>query len=241
MSLSSFSLETFSFLVGFITATIFWWLMGRMRPLWSEIRANWAKNREEAKARRSTGVEENHRRITLRRAQGMHLAAPLFALDEIVETYVNEYIRKKTDFPRAVTTASFKDLIKQSYPFHPTTISLLYENWGKLPTFQGTRSTLSLLSRILYELYSSRTEISLILPSDIDLANRSILTPMFQYLPSNNLDIFREEYNSILQQSKDLISNEDWKNNQKKIIETIFLCSIPIKTKGKGCSIHELN
>ncbi len=86
MSLSSFSLETFSFLVGFITATIFWWLMGRMRPLWSEIRANWAQNREEAKARRSTGVEENHRRITLRRAQGMHLAAPLFALDEIVET-----------------------------------------------------------------------------------------------------------------------------------------------------------
>ena len=85
MRLSSFSLETFSFLVGFITATIFWWLLGRMRPLWGELRTNWAKNREEAKARRSTGVDENHRRTTLRRAQGMHLAAPLFALDEIIE------------------------------------------------------------------------------------------------------------------------------------------------------------
>jgi HEAT repeat protein len=81
-----FSLQAFSFIIGFITATIFWWLMGHMRPLWGEIRENWRTSREEAKARRSTGVEENHRRTTLRRAQGMHLAAPLFALDEIIET-----------------------------------------------------------------------------------------------------------------------------------------------------------
>ncbi len=81
-----FSLQAFSFIVGFITATIFWWLMGHMRPLLGDIRENWRIGREEAKARRSTGVEENHRRTTLRRAQGMHLAAPLFALDEIIET-----------------------------------------------------------------------------------------------------------------------------------------------------------
>ncbi len=81
-----FSSPTFAFFLGFVTATIFWWLMGRMRPLWGEIRENWRASREEAKARRATGVEENHRRSTLRRAQGMHLAAPLFALDEIIVT-----------------------------------------------------------------------------------------------------------------------------------------------------------
>jgi len=81
-----FNLEFFSFVVGFITATVFWWLMGRMRPLWGELRENWRTSREEAKARRSTGVEENHRRTTFRRAQGMHLAAPLFALNEIIVT-----------------------------------------------------------------------------------------------------------------------------------------------------------
>jgi len=74
-----------AFLVGFITATIFWWLVERLRPLWSEIKAGARKSQEEARARRSTGVEENHRRSTLRRAQGMHLAAPLFALDEILQ------------------------------------------------------------------------------------------------------------------------------------------------------------
>lgn len=81
-----FAGPTFSFILGFISATVFWWLMARMRPLWGEIRDNWRVRREEAKARRSTGVEENHRRNTLRHAQGMHLAASLFALDEIIET-----------------------------------------------------------------------------------------------------------------------------------------------------------
>jgi len=85
MRLSALALDTFSFLVGFVTATIFWWLLVRMRPIWGELRTNWANSREEAKARRATGVDENHRRSTLRRAQGMHLAAPLFALDEIIE------------------------------------------------------------------------------------------------------------------------------------------------------------
>jgi len=80
-----FSLEAFSFFIGFITGAVFWWLMGRMRPLWEEIRENWRTSREEAKARRSTGVEDNYRRATIRRAQGMHLAAPLFALNEILE------------------------------------------------------------------------------------------------------------------------------------------------------------
>ncbi len=80
-----FSLDAFSYFIGFITGAVFWWLMGRMRPLFGEIRENWKTSREEAKARRSTGVEDNYRRATFRRAQGMHLAAPLFALNEIIE------------------------------------------------------------------------------------------------------------------------------------------------------------
>lgn len=80
-----FSGSAFSFILGFVTASIFWWLVARARPLWGEVRENWAVRREEAKARRSSGVEENYRRNTLRRAQGMHLAASLFALDEIIE------------------------------------------------------------------------------------------------------------------------------------------------------------
>lgn len=81
----SLTIDLFSFLIGFVTASVLWWLIGKARPLLGELRENLQAQREEAKARRSSGVEENHRRITLRRAQGMHLAAPLFALDEILQ------------------------------------------------------------------------------------------------------------------------------------------------------------
>ncbi|NOH02407.1 MAG: hypothetical protein HND47_10880 [Chloroflexi bacterium] len=43
-----------------------------------------ANSAKPPKAAGTNTVEENHRRATLRRAQGMHLAAPLFALDEII-------------------------------------------------------------------------------------------------------------------------------------------------------------
>lgn len=76
-------IDPLSFATGFIIGILFWVLVGRMRPLFAEWREGRATRRQKALARRTSGVEENHRRITLRRAQGMHLAAPLFALDEI--------------------------------------------------------------------------------------------------------------------------------------------------------------
>ena len=78
-------LQPFSFIVGFIVGILFTWLLGRARPLLQQIRANWSQQREVAQARRTSGLEDNHRRLTLRRAQGMHLAASLFSLDEIIQ------------------------------------------------------------------------------------------------------------------------------------------------------------
>ncbi len=79
-----FSLDPFSFFAGFIIASIFWWVISRSRPLLKEISANIKTRQEETQATRATGVEEHHRRLTLRRAQGLHLASQLFALDEIL-------------------------------------------------------------------------------------------------------------------------------------------------------------
>jgi len=79
------AVDPFSFFVGFTAASVFWLLISRARPLWNEMRAGIKEQREISLARKTNAVEENHRRITLRRAQGMHLAAPLFALDEIIQ------------------------------------------------------------------------------------------------------------------------------------------------------------
>ena len=77
--------DPFSFLFGFAVGVLFVWLLSRARPLFTQIRASAKEQREVARTRRSSGVENNFRRITLRRAQGMHLASSLFSLDEIIQ------------------------------------------------------------------------------------------------------------------------------------------------------------
>ncbi|GAB4418220.1 MAG: hypothetical protein Kow002_05070 [Anaerolineales bacterium] len=109
-------LDTFSFIVGFITASVFWWLGTRIRPLWNEMRADMKERREQAKARRSTGVEENHRRLTLRRAQGAHLAAPLFSLNEIIE--IPRLLAPPVRVEPGVTPPS-EDIVSMALPYMP--------------------------------------------------------------------------------------------------------------------------
>ena len=80
-----FLLDPLSFGVGFIVGIVFTWLLSRIRPLYQQWREGLKEQREAAKVRRTTGLEDNHRRLTLRKAQGMHLAASLFSLNEILQ------------------------------------------------------------------------------------------------------------------------------------------------------------
>ena len=77
--------NTISFIIGFASGVLFTWLLNRVRPLLTQVREGAKERREAAQVRRTSGLEDNHRRITLRRAQGMHLAASLFSLDEILQ------------------------------------------------------------------------------------------------------------------------------------------------------------
>lgn len=110
------NVPTLAFAIGFILGVISTILFGRARPLFKQIRENVKERREEAQVRRTSGLEDNHRRLTLRRAQGMHLAAPLFALDEILQE------------PRLIappaqiepgTTSIQEDIISQTLPYMP--------------------------------------------------------------------------------------------------------------------------
>ena len=83
---SNFTVDSISFWIGFIAATAFWFMARAVRPLIAQIREDWQKGREEAAMRNASGTEDAHRQTVLKIAQGMHLAAPLFALDEIIIT-----------------------------------------------------------------------------------------------------------------------------------------------------------
>src|SRR5215216_1563652 len=78
-------MDLFSFAVGFVAGILFTWLLSRIRPLLVQLRENAKERRQTAQTRRTSGLEDNFRRVTLRHAQGMHLAASLFSLDEILQ------------------------------------------------------------------------------------------------------------------------------------------------------------
>lgn len=114
---------TLAFVIGFVLGVVTTMLLGRARPLLKQIRENAKERRAEAQVRRTSGLEDNHRRLTLRRAQGMHLAAQLFALDEILQE------PKLIAPPAQVTPGTVsiqEDVISQTLPYMP--------DWPELAT-----------------------------------------------------------------------------------------------------------
>ena len=112
---------TLVFFIGFVLGIVSTILFQRSRPLLKQIRENAKEKRKEAVVRRTSGLEDNHRRLTLRRAQGMHLAAQIFALDEILQ-------EPKLIAPPAQVepgaAGNQEDIISQTLPYMP--------NWPEL-------------------------------------------------------------------------------------------------------------
>ena len=79
-----FALDATSFWIGFVVGSAFLLLLNWARPALVEVYEKWAKKRAEAKIYGAATFESHHRNRVLKKAQGMHLAAPLFALDEIL-------------------------------------------------------------------------------------------------------------------------------------------------------------
>lgn len=109
-----FAIDPLSFFIGFVAASLFWLIVSRARPLMQEIREGAIARREEAQARKSSSIEENHRRSTLRRAQGMHLASQLFALDEILQ---EPLLLAPPQHVQPGITPKFEDIITQTLPY----------------------------------------------------------------------------------------------------------------------------
>jgi len=110
-------IDPISFFIGFVAASIFWLIVSRARPTLDELRRGWKEQQEVAQTRKSSSVEENHRRITLRRAQGMHLASQLFALDEILQEPLLILPPQRVE-PGVIP--KFEDVISQTLPYLPT-------------------------------------------------------------------------------------------------------------------------
>ncbi len=77
-------LDKLSFWIGFLAASLFWWLWKFSRPYARRLRSRLKKGIQSARQGLQTGAEQRQRADMLKYAQGLHLAAPLFSLDEIL-------------------------------------------------------------------------------------------------------------------------------------------------------------
>ena len=80
------NIDLFSFLLGFILSSLIWWVVSMLRPAFQQIRTNIQLKRTEKKEkiRSINAIEERYRMMVALQAQALHLAAPLFSLDEIL-------------------------------------------------------------------------------------------------------------------------------------------------------------
>ena len=84
--LRNFEFDRLSFWLGFIAGTLLWWLLGRLRPLAVRLLQSMRESSQLSKLGATAVTEIRLRNDVMRHAQGLHLAAPLFSLDEIAVT-----------------------------------------------------------------------------------------------------------------------------------------------------------
>ncbi len=84
------AIQQFSFWFGFILATLLWWIITRLRPVIIKAREDQLHTQTDEKSKTKTiaAFENRYLHETLRYAQGMHLAASMFRLDEFFKRCV---------------------------------------------------------------------------------------------------------------------------------------------------------
>lgn len=123
----AFQLDRLSFWLGFLAASLFWWLLARLRPLLPRARAALQDRARAARHGLAAGEEGRLRSDTLRLAQRSHLAAILFPLDEIL-------IQPRLLLVRSVEPGapSIDDICTQTLPDLP--------DWPELAAAYGVQS-----------------------------------------------------------------------------------------------------
>lgn len=109
------------------------------------------------------------------------------AAAQIINSFVDQ-AEQEALLPRGEATATYRERFRQTYPFLPEVIDVLYHRWGSFPTFQRTRGTLRLLALVVSVLKTSaQPYISL---ADFNLANDEIRRELLKHIDN--------QYDSVL-------------------------------------------
>ena len=112
------NIDPVSFILGVLLSSLSWWVLSTLRPAFQHIRERIrAKSTlKQDKVHAFNGVEGRYRQGVLQQTQGLHLAAPLFSLDEIIEppTLLAQPPRVEPDRPFLG-----EDIVSATIPYIP--------------------------------------------------------------------------------------------------------------------------
>ena len=109
------------------------------------------------------------------------------AATQIINDFVDQ-AQQEAILARGEESSDYRQRFKDTYPFLPEVVDVLYHRWGSFPSFQRTRGTLRLLALVISALKtSSRPYISL---ADFDLNDDEIRRELLNHIDS--------QYDSVL-------------------------------------------
>ncbi|MFX1282429.1 MAG: DUF499 domain-containing protein [Promethearchaeota archaeon] len=162
-------------------------------------------------------------------------------LEEVVLKYLQMYQKQRKNLPEKILEPNFIIRMKDSYPFHPELIDVLYDKWGSFPSFQGTRAILRILSRTLSSLWSSKEKLDLILPMNVNLQEPFLRNDFLQHINGQFESIIYSDIVGSGSKANFLDKKyPEWHNLALGISQTIFLNSFTLEEKPVGLALSEL-
>ncbi|MDV7143517.1 DUF499 domain-containing protein [Tropicimonas sp. TH_r6] len=94
------------------------------------------------------------------------------AASEAAEAYAAIYASCPTDLPSEVKHAEYVDILRSSYPFHPTFLRFLNEKLASIETFQGTRGVLRVMTLAIRLIWEKQPYTPMIHVGHLDFSDR---------------------------------------------------------------------
>ena len=103
------------------------------------------------------------------------------------EAYWAMYRKLGEDVPGACREPAYRDDMVAAYPFHPELISVLYERWGTIPSFQRTRGVLRLLADVIGDQYQAKVNEPFIQSGSINLGSAAVRGELVKHTGYGNV------------------------------------------------------
>ncbi|MFI8850965.1 DUF499 domain-containing protein [Streptomyces sp. NPDC053499] len=160
-------------------------------------------------------------------------------INKVARLFTQFYGANKRGFPAGADTTEYERRLKSTYPIHPELFSRLYEDWSTLPRFQRTRGVLRLMSAVIHALWRDGHQSPMIMPGDIPLDDRKVISELTHYLedlwkPIIDTDVDGPTSTPVRVDTEKTVLGQ--RAMSRRIARTVFMGSAPkVRTK-KGVS-----